>query len=121
VRYEPIEVLSQDDAERAASSADGETLVRVILAAALHGDLHWAETFCGRFAQHPDAAVRGSALLGFGHLARRFRALDAGRVQPLLEAGLADPDAWVRGQSEAAADDAEVFLGWRVRRPNRGK
>jgi hypothetical protein len=59
--------------------------------------------------------VRGSALLGFGHLARRFRELDAGRVRPLLLAGLADPDPWVRGQADAAADDAEFYLGWRVR------
>jgi hypothetical protein len=118
VRYEPIDPMSQEDAERAAASADPEEVLRAVLAVALHGeDLAWAEAFCERFARHPDSGVRGSALLGFGHLARRFRELDAARVRPLLEAGLADPDAWVRGQSDSAADDAEFFLGWRLRRP----
>ena len=117
MRYEPIEPMTHEDAERAAASADAEVVLRAVLSVALHGEeLARAEAFCERFARHPDPGVRGSALLGFGHLARRFRELDAARVQPLLEAGLADPDAWVRGQSESAADDAEFFLGWRLRR-----
>jgi hypothetical protein len=114
VRYEPIEPMSHADAERAAGAAPDDQL-RAVLAVALHDeDLAWAEAFCERFTRHPDPGVRGSALLGFGHLARRFRELDAARVQPLLLAGLADPDSWVRGQCEAAADDIEFFLGWRL-------
>src|SRR5262245_31837495 len=100
VQYALIEPLSRENAERAAASADAEVVLRAVLAVALHDEeLAWAEAFCERFACHTDPGVRGSALLGFGHLARWFRALDAARVQPLLEAGLADPDAWVRGQS----------------------
>lgn len=72
--------------------------------------------FCERFISHPDPSVHGAALLGFGHLARRFRHLDA-RLGPVLETGLADPDPWVRGQAGCAADDAGHFLGWRLRRP----
>lgn len=118
MRYQPIEPMSREDAERAVVSANPEVVLRAVLAVALHdGELAWAEAFCERFVRHPDPGVRGSALLGFGHLARRFRRLDAERVQPLLEAGLADSDAWVRGQSDSAADDAEFFLGWRLRRP----
>jgi hypothetical protein len=118
VRYEPINPVSHDDAERVATSTDPEALVRVILGVALHDDdLPWAEAFCERFARHTDADVRGSALLCFGHLARRFRVLESGRVRPLLEAGLADPDLWVCGQCESAAEDAEFFLGWRLQRP----
>jgi hypothetical protein len=110
--------MAREDAEQAAASADPEAMLQAVLAVALHSEeLVWAEAFCERFARHPDPSVRGSALLGFGHLARRFRELNAGKVQPLLEAGLADPDAWVRGQSESAADDAECFLGWRILRP----
>lgn len=118
VRYEPIEPVSRQDAKRAATSAEAEVLLRTILAVALHDDdLAWAQAFCERFVRHLDPRVRGSALLGFGHLARRFRKLDAMRVQPLLEAGLDDPDAWVRGQTESAADDVEFFLGWKLHRP----
>jgi hypothetical protein len=118
MRYEPIGPLSHQNAEQAATSDDPELLLRSILAVALHeDDLVWAEAFCTRFARHSDPGVRGSALLGFAHLARRFRQLDAVSVQPLLESGLQDPDAWVRGQTESVAEDVEFFLGWRLRRP----
>lgn len=117
MRYEPIEPVSHVEAELAAT-ASADVLLRAVLAIALYDeDRAWAETFCERFARHPDAEVRGGALLGFGHLARRFRKLDLTRVLPLIEAGLADPDSWVRGQAESAACDAEHFLGWRFRRP----
>jgi len=120
VRYDPIEPISREAADGAAVSTEAEALLRAVLAVALYDDdLAWAEAFCERFAVHIDPGIRGSALLGFGHLARRFRKLDAARVQPLLESGLNDPDLWVRGQSESAADDVEFFLGWRLRRPYR--
>ena len=120
MRYEPIKPVSRADAERAACSADVEVLLRTVLAVALHDELDWAEAFCERFARHPEPGVRGSALLGFGHLARRFLQLNAARVQPLLEAGLTDSDPWVRGQSEAAAMDVESLLGWQLRPPQPG-
>jgi hypothetical protein len=117
VRCESIEPVSREEAERAVTSADREALSRIVLAVALHDERSWAEGFCEQLARHPDTGVRGSALLGFGHLARRFRKLDIERVQPLLEAGLADPDPWVRGQSRSAPEDVECFLGWRLARP----
>jgi hypothetical protein len=118
VLYEAIEPVSHEAADKAVATAEPEALVRIVLAVALFDDdAGWAEAFCERIAKHFDPGVRGSALVGFGHLARRFRTLDAARIQPLLEAGLADPDAWVRGQSESAADDAEFYLGWNLRRP----
>jgi hypothetical protein len=119
VRYDPIGPVSREDAERAACSVDLEQLVRTVLAVALHDvDLGWAEAFCERCAQHPDAGVRGSALLGFGHLARRFRRLNSVRVRPLLEAGLRDSDPSVRGKAGSAVEDVELFLGWRLQRPD---
>lgn len=118
MRYESIAPVSHEDAERAATDSP-EVVLRALLAVGLYDeDRAWAQRFCERFARHPDAGVRGGALTGFAHLARRFRELDAVRVQPLFEAGLADPDPWVRGQAESAADDAEFFLGWQLRRPH---
>jgi hypothetical protein len=118
MRYEAIEPLSHAAADEAAVSSEPEALLRAILAVALHDeDLAWAQAFCERFAVHSHPGVRGSALLGFGHLARRFRKLESTRIEPLLKAGLTDQDPWVRGQSESAADDAEFYLGWRLRRP----
>jgi hypothetical protein len=117
VRYDFIEPITRDDAERIASCAETDVLLRAVLAVSLHdGDLAWAQGFCARFVGHPDPGVRGSALLGFGHLARRFGRLDAERVRPLLVTGLADPDAWVRGQADTAAGDVDFFLGWSLPR-----
>lgn len=116
--YDPIEPVSRESAVRVANSNEPDSISRVIIAVALHGDERcWAEAFCEQFASHPNASVRGSALLGFGHLARRFRELDTQRIKPLLELGLSDPDKWVRAQTESAVDDAEFFLGWRFQRP----
>jgi hypothetical protein len=83
----------------------------------------WAEQICIRLAGHPDANVRGNAILGFGHLARIFGYLNCRKVQPLIEAGLQDPDGYVRGQADAAADDVEWSLGWVLagREANRAK
>jgi hypothetical protein len=75
----------------------------------------WAEQVCLRLASHPDARVRGNAILGFGHLARIFRSLNRSAVQPLLEAGLVDPDPVVRRQAISAAEDVEWYLGWVLR------
>jgi hypothetical protein len=115
LKYEPINPISHAEADQAAA-ATPDTLSRAVLAIALHDeDATWAAAFCEQFVLHSDPRVRGAALLGFGHLARRFRRLDAARIQPLLELGLADADPWVRGQSRAAAEDAEFFLGWHFR------
>ena len=115
--YEEIEAVSREAAEQAASSATPDDLSKVILAVALHeSDRDWAEQFCLRLAGHTAPRVRAAALLGFGHLARRFRYLDRFRIEPLLQAGLADPNAWVRGQAETAMDDIVHFLGWQLRR-----
>jgi hypothetical protein len=63
--------------------------------------------------------VRGNALQGLGHLARRFGQLDRRRVQRLIEIGLHARHEYVREQAESAAADAESYLGWRFERPAR--
>lgn len=83
----------------------------------------WSEQICLRLAGHPSPDVRGNAVLGLGHLARIFRSLHRRRVQPVIEAGLGDPDPRVRAQAGAAADDVEWYLGWVLagREHNRGR
>jgi hypothetical protein len=112
-RYEAIDPISRDTAE-AAAAGEADILLRAILAVALHDDdLAWAEAFCERFARHPDPSVRGSVLDSFGHRARRFGRIDE-RIRPLLEAGLADQDPWVRSKAEDAAGDVKHFVGWQL-------
>jgi hypothetical protein len=77
----------------------------------------WAEVCCARMARHRNANLRGCALRGLGHLARRFGQLDRRRVQRLIEIGLHAHNEAVRAGAESAADDTETFLAWRFERP----
>jgi len=101
---------------------DPNELLHIPVALSMHPpeDEHpgYAETICLRLARHTHSNVRGNALLGFGHLARTAGVIrNADEVRTLIEAGLADPDAYVSGQAEAAAGDLENFLGWTLKRP----
>lgn len=78
----------------------------------------YAESVCRELARHADPTVRGNALLGFGHLARTVGIIwKPTEVRALVEAGLTDPDDYVRGQANAAADDLRHFLKWKLKRP----
>jgi hypothetical protein len=72
----------------------------------------WAQSCCVQLARHRSAAVRGSAVTGLGHLARRFGRLDPGRVRRMVEIALCDPSPAVRACARDAADDLRTFLGW---------
>lgn len=61
--------------------------------------------------------IGGHALLSFGHLARRFGEMPSDPVYGLVVQGLNDPDSFVRGQADAAADDLSQFLGWHMDGP----
>ncbi len=117
MHYEALQLISHHEAERA-EGGTSEQLALAVLSVGLHDeDSAWAESFCTRLAAHASPTVRRAALLGFAHLARRFGELCEDRVRPLVEAGLHDADAEVRGQADDAADDIETYLKWRVTRP----
>lgn len=78
----------------------------------------WAECSCAQLARHRNANVRGNALLGLAHVARRFGALDHNRVKRLIETGLHAHHEYVREQAESAAEDLETLLEWRFERPS---
>jgi hypothetical protein len=118
MHYEAIDRMSRVDVEAALERDDPEELLRTVLAVALHSeDGEWATSVCMRLASHRDFNVRGNAILGFGHLARRCGRLDAA-ARDIIEAGLRDVAPYVRGQAEAAADDVQHFLHWNITRPN---
>ena len=99
----------REDVERALEHNHAEELRSVVVAVALSDpDYAFAHELCIRLAQHEDPTVRGNALLGVGHLARRFgQASDEARS--LVNAGLQDRDPHVKAQSESAFDDIQVF------------
>src|SRR5687767_8353198 len=117
-RYEEIPEFSREQVEAAIRRDDPKELLYVAVSAALHAeDRLWAEGVCVRLASHPHVTVRGDALMGFGHLARLYGALDAEKVRPLIDLGLRDRDPYVRGHAHDAAADVEHFLGWNIARP----
>jgi uncharacterized protein YbjT (DUF2867 family) len=118
MRYEPIDPMSREAVDAALRRAKPEELLRVVLAVALHSeDPAWATEVCLRLARHQHFNVRGNAILGLGHLARRFGRLDL-VARTVIEEGLRDSDGYVRDQAESAADDAQYFLRCKISRPN---
>jgi hypothetical protein len=112
-RYEPVEFSSEADAEAAITRNDPEELLYVPIAVSLHAErFEWAQALCIRLATHPHFNVRGNAVLGFGHLARRFRRIDRAAVEPLVLRALTDSNEYVRGQAAEAVHDLRHFLGW---------
>ena len=120
MKYESLEPVSHEHAETIARGGDAHALSRVAVSIALaDDDLDWSTAFLLTLIAHDSATVRGNALLGFGHLARRFRAIaSTASVAAAIKAGLADTDAFVRGQADTAADDYGQFIGPLSRKPS---
>lgn len=113
--YQAIEPVEVDDAEAALERNDSAELLLVAIRVGLYSeDLAWSEDFCLRLAEHPHFTVRGNAILSFGHLARRFRALGRDESIEAIRRGLKDDDEFVRGQADAA-DDVEWLAKMPVR------
>ena len=116
LEYEAVNFPGRQAIAAALERNDPAELLYVPLGASLHAeDRRWAEQLCARLATHADPYVRGNAVLGFGHLARRFHAIDWTLVEPLLREGLRDAHPFVRGQANAAADDNRHFTGRVIR------
>lgn len=97
--------LAREEAEAIARGDDPEALRRVVLEAARAvGEEGWVAGFCAEMAGHGDLRVRGNAFYGLARLAERRAALDRGRIQPIIEAGMADPEVYVSGHAEAVED-----------------
>jgi hypothetical protein len=118
MKYEAIDPISREDMVAALARDNPTELLRAVLAVAVHSeDCEWASSICLRLASHHHFNVRGNAILGFGHLARRFGRLDPA-AQDVIEAGLRDADPYVRGHADDAADDVRHFLRWKITRRN---
>ena len=115
LKYESIEFHGEESAEAAIARDDPAELLYVPVAASLYSDdLEWAQHLCARLAEHPHLNVRGNAILGFGHLARRFRHLDRAVVEPLVLDALADSNPYVRSQADSVVDDLRHYLDWHL-------
>jgi hypothetical protein len=94
--------------EAAIERDDAHELTDVVLEIALEAEeREWAQACCAQLARHRDANVRGNAVCGLGHLARRF------------ELALWDRSDYVRRQAKSAAEDLATFLQWEFEGPAR--
>jgi HEAT repeat protein len=116
MRYEQIEPITVAAAQALLNGDDEMAAARAVIAIGLHSEeFDPAIGFLLNAAQSDNEIVLGSALLSFGHMARRFGNLPEQAVRPLIERGLRHADALVRRQAHAATDDLEHFLGWSFR------
>jgi len=116
MKYQDLKTATDDDVYAALARDDPLELHHVPIGVSMsHPNLEWSADMCIRLSSHSDAQVRGNAVLGFGHLARRFGDLNEGRIKPIIEAALRDGSRIVRDHADAAAGDVTHYLGWKVR------
>ncbi len=118
LRATPSLSIEKQDVERAIERDVPDELLRIVIGVSQNApDLEWAQAMCVELSRHPHFNVRGNAVLGLGHLARRFGGLDERVVKPIIEAALRDADDYVRGQADTAADDIRQSLRWQIEEP----
>jgi hypothetical protein len=114
MKYNDPKEASLAKAELARAQNRVEELPELILSVALYEESYErAVAYCLALVEHPSANVRGNAILGLGHLARRFGRLPEA-AGSAISTGLSDAEAYVRGQASSAADDVRFFLGWEL-------
>ena len=119
MRYQPIPELSRAEVEEALCHNSEHLSTAVLSAALFSDDCGWAESICIRAASNKKPTVRGNAILGLGHIARRFGDFNQPQVTTkIIETALSDYSEYVRGQAESAADDISAFTVHRIRRPS---
>jgi len=72
-------------------------------------EIEEVEAFLVEAASCPNEYVRGNALLGLGHLARRSGLHNRATAEAMVSAGLLDVSPYVRGQAQSAQDDISQF------------
>jgi hypothetical protein len=113
--YQEVREFSQEEALASLNRGfPGELHVVAVGVALYEHQAEFAEQFCLRLVNHDDDFVRGNAILGFGHISRRFGNLKSAQIKSLVEKALNDESDYVRGQAWAAASDITHFLGWNI-------
>ena len=108
--YKSIRSYTKEEAKALLLADDlGELQYLSVGAGMYSDDLLWAQDVCLSLAQHHAVFVRGNALLGLAHLARRFRTLDLKAVMPVVDAAKDDAEEYVRFQANDAWDDIQHY------------
>lgn len=116
MQYEKIAPATVTEVRQALERSEIKRASTLIIGVALHSpSADSAAQLCLEAAGSSHPILRGNAILGLGHLARRFGSLERASVERVLVAALSDSESYVRGQASTAADDIQHFLGWSVR------
>ena len=114
-RFQDLLQCTGEDVAAALRRNDPDELALMsITMAMISSDNQAVQKVCVCLCTHHSTRVRGNAVTGLGHLARRFRELDECIIKPLVEAALADQDEYVRTHARSAADEIHQFLGWSI-------
>jgi hypothetical protein len=114
-RYVTPRTPTRAELDAALDVDDVEALREMVVAVtALGDDPGLATNLVRRLITHEDEFVRGNAVLGVGHIARRFGSVTPDLLQKVRAAAI-DPSEHVRGHAASAADDLQMFLGVDVR------
>ena len=117
MKYEPIEPIDRNQAEKLLVSNRRDVICRTLVSVAMfESDRRWAEGQCLKFARHDDPFVRGVAATCLGHLARIHGTIDEDEVVPVVVELLRDKDPATRGKAQDALSDFSTFLGWNSRK-----
>jgi hypothetical protein len=112
-KYREVPPWDREVVREALHDDDPQRLLLAVLAVSLHDpERCYAQGLCVELSAHSHFHVRGNAILGFSHIARRFGYLDREIVQPIIQASLLDEVEYVRGQAIATMDDMAFLLGW---------
>jgi hypothetical protein len=103
--------FSRAAVDEALQKDDTEVLRSAVVSVSLYSDdQEFAEHLCQTLAIHDDPIIRGNAILGLGHLARKHGSLDLIGAVPLLTMALGDANAYISGHAKSAVDDIQHFL-----------
>jgi hypothetical protein len=110
-RYRTPDVPDAAAVAAALAADDGPALSEMVIGLTAYGeDAGRALDLVRRLVTDPREGVRGNAVLGVGHAARRFGQGPAD-LPARVRGALTDPSEYVRGHAASAADDVESFLG----------
>jgi len=73
-------------------------------------DFEFAKKLIFNYAKNSDEAIRGTAILCIGHLARIHKNLPIEITIEIIEGALKDNSHYVREQAESAASDINVYI-----------
>jgi hypothetical protein len=104
---------TEDDVEVVIQRNEPDDLLYVPIVVSVNADcleLGWAEEICLKLCKHPHFNVRGNAILGLGHTARRCGLLTLELAVPVIAKGLLDANEFVRNHAYTAASDLNTYL-----------